>query len=84
MNKFYKNLNKTLILHHYISFQFYPPTLHTDRLKTLNMEKVIYKDLGRISYQDAWDYQQEKLKEVIDRKLKNRNLNQLESIIRRR
>lgn len=38
------------------------------------MEKVIYQDLGTISYQAAWDYQTERLKEVIDLKLKNRKL----------
>jgi lipoyl(octanoyl) transferase len=42
------------------------------------MKKVIYQDLGRISYKDAWDYQQVKLKEVIDRKLANRNLAETE------
>lgn len=37
------------------------------------MEKVIYEDLGRLSYKDAWDYQKVKLKEIVDRKLANRN-----------
>lgn len=44
------------------------------------MEKVIYQDLGRISYKDAWDYQQVKLKEVIDRKLGNRDLPEEEKV----
>ena len=36
------------------------------------MEKVVFKDLGRIAYQEAWDYQQRLQKELIDRKLTNR------------
>lgn len=35
---------------------------------------VIYQDLGRISYHKAWDYQFELLKQVIDKKLAIRNL----------
>lgn len=42
------------------------------------MEKVYFEDLGRISYAKAWDYQQVKLKEVIDRKLSNRDLAKVE------
>lgn len=38
------------------------------------MQKVVFKDLGTIDYQKAWDYQQSLLKEVIDRKLSNRHL----------
>ena len=38
------------------------------------MQKVVFKDLGIIDYQKAWDYQQILLKEVIDRKLSNRHL----------
>jgi len=38
------------------------------------MEKVKFQDLGNIAYQEAWDYQQQLLKEVIDRKLSNRGL----------
>ena len=37
------------------------------------MEQVIYQDLGKISYRAAWDYQEQKLKSLIDRKLDNRN-----------
>ena len=44
------------------------------------MEKVIYQDLGRISYKEAWDYQQVKLKEVVDRKLGNRGLEESEKV----
>ena len=36
------------------------------------MEKVIYKDLGRISYREAWDLQTSLHKELVDRKLENR------------
>ncbi len=36
------------------------------------MEKVVFKDLGQIAYQQAWDYQQQLQKELIDRKLSNR------------
>jgi lipoyl(octanoyl) transferase len=38
------------------------------------MNKVIFKDLKNISYQKAWDYQGELLKELVDRKRRNRNL----------
>lgn len=43
------------------------------------MEKVIFQDLGRISYKTAWDYQQERLRELIDRKLANRKLSEEDS-----
>lgn len=36
------------------------------------METVIFKDLGRIRYREAWDYQQELLDEVVGRKRANR------------
>ena len=38
------------------------------------MQKVVFQDLGLISYKDAWEYQAEKLKELVDRKLSNRKL----------
>lgn len=38
------------------------------------MQKVVYQDLGLISYKEAWDYQEERLRELVDRKLKNRKL----------
>ena len=38
------------------------------------MRRVIFKDLGKISYQSAWDYQGALLKELVDRKLSNRDL----------
>jgi lipoyl(octanoyl) transferase len=38
------------------------------------MQKVIYKDLGRIPYREAWDYQQQLLAEIIDIKRQNREL----------
>lgn len=36
--------------------------------------KVIFRDLGRIDYKEAWDYQEKLFKEVIDIKLANRDL----------
>jgi lipoyl(octanoyl) transferase len=38
------------------------------------MQEVLFKDLGLISYQEAWDYQEEQLKGLVDRKLRNRKL----------
>ena len=38
------------------------------------LPSVIYQDLGRISYHQAWDYQFELLKQVIDKKLAIKNL----------
>ncbi|MEL6866633.1 MAG: lipoyl(octanoyl) transferase LipB [Bacteroidota bacterium] len=38
------------------------------------MQNVIFQDLGRISYKEAWDYQQKLLKEVIDLKLRIRHI----------
>ncbi len=38
------------------------------------MQKVIFKDLDRISYREAWDYQQQLLTEAIDIKRQNRLL----------
>ena len=37
-------------------------------------KKVIFRDLGRIDYKEAWDYQERLFKEVIDFKLANRDL----------
>lgn len=36
------------------------------------MEQVIFKDLGRIAYREAWDYQEQLLRELVDRKRANR------------
>ena len=33
------------------------------------MEQVIFKDLGRMSYQEAWDFQTQLHHEVVERKL---------------
>ena len=38
------------------------------------MEKVKFQDLGIIRYKTAWDYQEELFKQVIDRKVRNRDL----------
>lgn len=37
------------------------------------MEKVIFNDLGLMTYQEAWDYQTKLHKELVDRKRRNRN-----------
>jgi len=37
------------------------------------MQKVIFKDLGTISYREAWDYQQVLLQQSIDTKRQNRD-----------
>ena len=37
-------------------------------------KKVIFQDLGKIDYKEAWDYQEKLFKEVIDIKLANRDL----------
>jgi len=37
-----------------------------------SMERVIFQDLGRIPYAEAWAYQQERLQELIAVKLQNR------------
>jgi lipoyl(octanoyl) transferase len=37
-----------------------------------NLQRVIYQDLGRISYKTAWDYQSQLQKQVIDAKLAER------------
>lgn len=36
------------------------------------MEQVIFKDLGLVRYQDAWDYQTQLLKELVENKQANR------------
>lgn len=38
------------------------------------MQKVVFQDLGLMRYQEAWSYQEVKLKELVDRKLNNRQL----------
>ena len=38
------------------------------------MEKVIFKDIGKIAYKDAWDYQQSLLDELVAIKRQNRDL----------
>ena len=37
-------------------------------------KKVIFRDLGRIDYKEAWDYQEKLFKKIIDVKLGNRGL----------
>ncbi|MDX1665955.1 MAG: lipoyl(octanoyl) transferase LipB [Saprospiraceae bacterium] len=48
--------------------------LHKKLLHLRKMETVIYRDLGRIDYQKAWDLQTRLLQEAIDRKRANRRL----------
>lgn len=43
-------------------------------IEFLYMQKVIFKDLGRIAYKKAWDYQQELLNEAVATKKHNRYL----------
>lgn len=38
------------------------------------MQKVVFQDLGLIPYREAWAYQESLLKELVDRKLRNRAL----------
>jgi lipoyl(octanoyl) transferase len=38
------------------------------------MTQVIFQDLGTIDYKEAWDYQEQLFKQVIDRKMTNRKL----------
>ena len=38
-----------------------------------SMQKVVFQDLGRIRYQEAWDLQEARLQEVVGRKLHNRS-----------
>lgn len=38
------------------------------------MEKVAYQNLGSIAYREAWSYQEQRLRELVDRKLENRRL----------
>lgn len=42
--------------------------------------KIIFKDLGLIDYQDAWDYQDKLMQEILDIKIKNRNLPKEEAL----
>jgi lipoyl(octanoyl) transferase len=41
---------------------------------------VLFEDLGIIDYKKAWDYQEELHKKVVDIKLNNRQINELEQI----
>lgn len=43
------------------------------------MEKVTYQYLGNIKYQEAWDYQTSRLKEVVARKRRNRHLSETDA-----
>ncbi|MFK8103294.1 MAG: lipoyl(octanoyl) transferase LipB [Saprospiraceae bacterium] len=43
------------------------------------MEKVIFKDLGKIDYQTAWTFQQDLLAELIETKRYNRSLGEMDA-----
>lgn len=43
-------------------------------MKSKKNKKVIFRDLGKMDYKEAWDYQEKLFKEVIDIKLANRDL----------
>ncbi|HRI40501.1 MAG TPA: lipoyl(octanoyl) transferase LipB [Bacteroidia bacterium] len=42
------------------------------------MPRVLFSELGRFGYQEAWDLQERLFQELVDRKLRNRNLRQEE------
>jgi lipoyl(octanoyl) transferase len=42
------------------------------------MQAVLFKDLGVIDYQEAWDYQERLFQELVARKIANRNLPEAE------
>lgn len=42
------------------------------------MRTVIFEDLGRIDYQQAWDYQEKLFSDSVDRKIRNRELPETE------
>lgn len=46
----------------------------------LNKE-VFFKDLGLIDYKDAWDYQEDLFKQIIDFKIKNRSLDEGQQLL---
>lgn len=46
----------------------------TNHHELVVLPQVNFQDLGQIDYQEAWDYQSRLLKELVDRKLNNRNL----------
>jgi lipoyl(octanoyl) transferase len=39
-------------------------------------KKILVKDIGKLSFSDAWQYQEKIFKKIIDQKVKNRSLNQ--------
>lgn len=45
-----------------------------------SLKKVDFKDLGRIRYKDAWDYQQKLFDTVIKEKLKKKNKSKIDEI----
>ena len=55
-----------------MSLKYWNPLLH--RMNFNRNKKVIFRDLGKIDYKEAWDYQEKLFREVIAIKLENRNL----------
>lgn len=49
-------------------------------MKLGTKQQVIFKDLGQISYKKAWDYQQTLMQEIVDQKLVNRNLAEIDKV----
>ena len=45
-----------------------------------SLKKVDFKDLGRIRYKDAWDYQQKLFDTVIKEKLEKKNKSKIDEI----
>lgn len=43
------------------------------------MQEVLFQDLGLRSYKEVWDYQEKLLKEIVDIKIKNRELKENET-----
>jgi lipoyl(octanoyl) transferase len=43
-------------------------------------KKIILRDIGKSSFSDAWEYQEDIFKKIIDQKIKNRsNENKMET-----
>jgi lipoyl(octanoyl) transferase len=39
-------------------------------------KKILVKDIGKLSFSDAWQYQEKIFKKIIDQKVQNRSLNE--------
>ncbi|QNR26037.1 lipoyl(octanoyl) transferase LipB [Croceimicrobium hydrocarbonivorans] len=47
-------------------------------MKNSTVNQVLFRDLGLIDYQEAWDYQEQLFQETVDRKFQNRKLPEAE------